>query len=235
MATRPVFVPLSEAAHFVGERHFDFQWHPGFALAQKRRNIQALHDAVIVAGYGRILEVSTKSPDEIRRRLSAFNLNVTLEEGTAIPLECAFQGSKVFEDGGPFTELYSAEPRAAKRDPRLHGSGQLVEFSFEAQRMPITPPTAFYDWLYINALLRAGISLDTVICQRHWLERSPSTRRFRISEANIGPNRFHQKRTVSWQMSMPRSCSRSSTLRSDSGNRMYIITARRMISGLVLK
>jgi hypothetical protein len=39
----------------------------------------------------------------------------------------------------------------------------------------------------------------------------------------------------SWQMSMPRSCSRSSTLRSESGNRMYIITARRMISGLVLK
>jgi hypothetical protein len=42
-------------------------------------------------------------------------------------------------------------------------------------------------------------------------------------------------RTVSWQMSMPRSCRRSSKLQSDSGNRMYIITARRMISGLVLK
>jgi len=32
------------------------------------------------------------------------------------------------------------------------------------------------------------------------------------------PNRFHQYRMVSWQMSMPRSCNRSSTLRSDSGN-----------------
>ena len=29
-------------------------------------------------------------------------------------------------------------------------------------------------------------------------------RRFLISPANIGPNRFHQSRTVSWQMSMPR-------------------------------
>ena len=38
-----------------------------------------------------------------------------------------------------------------------------------------------------------------------------------ISAANIGPNRFHQKRTVSWQISMPRSNSRSSTCRSDSG------------------
>jgi transposase-like protein len=32
-----------------------------------------------------------------------------------------------------------------------------------------------------------------------------------------GPNLFHQSRTVSWQMSMPRSNSRSSTLRRDSG------------------
>ena len=35
--------------------------------------------------------------------------------------------------------------------------------------------------------------------------------------------------------STPRSCSRSSTFRSDSGNRTYSITARRMISELVLK
>ena len=41
--------------------------------------------------------------------------------------------------------------------------------------------------------------------------------------------------TVSWLTSMPRSCSRSSTFRSESGKRMYNITARRMISGLVLK
>jgi hypothetical protein len=34
-------------------------------------------------------------------------------------------------------------------------------------------------------------------------------------------------------MSMPRSCSRSSTLRRESGNRTYSITARRMISRLV--
>ena len=32
-----------------------------------------------------------------------------------------------------------------------------------------------------------------------------------------GANRFHHNRTVSWQMSIPRSASRSSTFRSDSG------------------
>ena len=58
-------------------------------------------------------------------------------------------------------------------------------------------------------------------CQRHLLHRMPSTRRLRISDANSGPNRCHQDRTVSWLMSMPRSCSKSSTFRSDNGSRMY--------------
>ena len=40
---------------------------------------------------------------------------------------------------------------------------------------------------------------------------------------------------VSWLISMPRSCRRSSTLRSESGKRTYSITAKRIISGLVLK
>jgi hypothetical protein len=62
-----------------------------------------------------------------------------------------------------------------------------------------------------------------------------ATRFFRISAANIGSNRFHQNRTVSWLMSIPRSASRSSTLRSDSGYRTYIITTKRMTSVELLK
>ena len=41
--------------------------------------------------------------------------------------------------------------------------------------------------------------------------------------------------TPSWLMSIPRSANRSSTLRSDSGYRTYIITTRRMTSGELLK
>ena len=48
-------------------------------------------------------------------------------------------------------------------------------------------------------------------------------------------NLFHQARTVSWQISIPRSLSRSSTCRNDRGKRIYIITARRITSGEVLK
>jgi hypothetical protein len=53
----------------------------------------------------------------------------------------------------------------------------------------------------------------------------------RMSAANKGPNLFHQKRIVSWQTSIPRSKSRSSTLRNDSGKRTYISTTSRITSG----
>ena len=49
------------------------------------------------------------------------------------------------------------------------------------------------------------------------------TRFLRISAANIGPNRFHQNRTVAWLMSIPRSANKSWTLRSDR-YLTYIIT-----------
>ena len=51
----------------------------------------------------------------------------------------------------------------------------------------------------------------------------------------IGPNLFHHSLTVSWQMSIPRSNSRSSTFRSDSGKRTYISTTSRITSGDELK
>ncbi len=71
-------------------------------------------------------------------------------------------------------------------------------------------------------------------CQRQRLERHPETRRFQISAAHSGPNLLHQNGTASWLISMPRSCSRSSMLRRHNGKRMYIITARRLISSEVL-
>jgi hypothetical protein len=51
--------------------------------------------------------------------------------------------------------------------------------------------------------------------------------------ATIGPNRFQQKRTVSWLISIPRQEILDDT--HDSGYHPYIITARRMTSGDLLK
>lgn len=151
MARRPIFVPSIGPA-LVREIPLDLVWSPGFAVVQKRRNVKALHEAARAAGYSPVLEVSTKSEEKVGQHLSAFHLKVRTESLGDIPLECAFQGSKVFNRGGPYTDLYSADVRAAKRDPRLLQSGGLAGFRFEEHSFPLEPKTVFYDWLYINAI-----------------------------------------------------------------------------------
>jgi hypothetical protein len=77
-----------------------------------------------------------------------------------IPLECAYQGGKIFENGGPFRDIYSLSSLSAKRDPRLKNSGALIAFSFDDKRFSLTPKSAFYDWLYLQALYKAENLLD---------------------------------------------------------------------------
>jgi len=69
-----------------------------------------------------------------------------------VPLESAYQGSKVFGRGGPFTDLYQVDVRTAKRDSRLQTSGRIIAFEFDGIRFPNEPKTAFYDWVYVNAI-----------------------------------------------------------------------------------
>ena len=39
-------------------------------------------------------------------------------------------------------------------DPRLKSSGKLIGFQFFDKLFPLEPKNFFYDWLYINALIR---------------------------------------------------------------------------------
>jgi hypothetical protein len=121
-------------------------------VVQKEKNIKALHEAAERAGHPNILEVSTKSDNKRGQHLTAFYLKVKSEGLGEIPLECAFQGSKVFERGGPFIDMYEMDVREAKKDPRLRESGILVAFEFEGIRWPLEPKTAFYDWLYAGCV-----------------------------------------------------------------------------------
>src|SRR5262249_38932029 len=152
MAERPIFIPWPDGLRLVKEISFAFNWSTGFAPVQKKKNICALHEAAKTAGYFPLLEVSTKSDVRLGQRLSAFNLKIPHSEMGELPLECAFQGSKVFEKGGPYTDLYAVDTRTAKKDPRLRDSGKIVEFRFDGQIFSNEPKTAFYDWLYARAL-----------------------------------------------------------------------------------
>lgn len=152
MAERPIFIPDPSSPRLLSEKLVPFTWNPGLAPIQKKKNITALHASAAEMGYAPILECSTKSDEVLGQRLSAFNLKVETDLSGTITLECAFQGSKVFERGGPYTDLFCADSREARKDARLKSSGRLIGFRFEGQEFPLTPQTAFYDWLFIRSL-----------------------------------------------------------------------------------
>jgi hypothetical protein len=151
VAERPIFVPALKGTRLVAEVPVSFRWHGGMAASQKKKNIVELHASAAARGLSPLLEVSTKSDEKLGQRLSAFNLKVPLEE-TEIPFESAYQGSKVFSNGGPYTDLYDVDPREAKKDPRIRDSGSIIGFRFHEIDFPTYPKTAFYDWLYLNAV-----------------------------------------------------------------------------------
>lgn len=156
MAKRPVFMP-AERRPYVREREFEFTWHSGFARSQKQKSIQSLHEAWLACPYGkgkRILEVSQYSEGEDGKALSAFRLMKYVPSlGKSVPVECIFQAGKVFENGGPYTDLLEKMPKEAKKDERLRSSGRITGFVFEGVLYPNEPQTAFYDWIYLNACL----------------------------------------------------------------------------------
>ncbi len=151
MVKRPVFVPLIQHDHLVEEIEIEFDWNPGFSPIQKKKNVNALHEAAKRNGLYPLLEVSTKSDELLGQRLSAFSLKIETDIGPII-IESAFQGSKVFEKGGPYTDLYKKDSREAKKDIRIKSSGKLVGFNFMRNEWPLVPKTVFYDWLYLKAL-----------------------------------------------------------------------------------
>ncbi|WP_429070175.1 DarT1-associated NADAR antitoxin family protein [Aeromonas dhakensis] len=154
MAERPLFIPSTDGKTLVKTEHVTFQWFPGMSVSQKQKSVDSLHMAASsMLGCENILEVSSKSRNELGVALSAFNLTfTTLRHQRTFSVECAFQGSKVFEHGGPFTDIFEMTSREAKRDERLRSSGRLIGFRFFGCDWGIEPQTAFYDWLYINAL-----------------------------------------------------------------------------------
>ncbi|USD38555.1 hypothetical protein [Ferrimonas sp. SCSIO 43195] len=163
MAIRPVFIPAPNGQLGVVEKMLDFKWVAGMAVTQKQKSIRELHQTASTVGISPVLEISSKSESELGQKLSAFNLTFTTKKHKqTYTVESAFQGSKVFENGGPFIDLMTAKPKDAKRDIRLKEAGNLVGFNFLGKSFPPEPKTFFYDWLYINALCQNSELADQV-------------------------------------------------------------------------
>lgn len=161
MAKRFIYAP-TESEPGVREVEVEFEWFPGFAVSQKQKSIAALHNA---ADFHPILEISSKSEDDLGVKASAFNLSFfTKSSNRKVSVESAFQGSKVFAYSGPFPDMYEMTARQAKKEIRVRQHGTLTGFNFFGKDFPIRPRTFFYDWLYINTLHKDE-ELSTSMCR----------------------------------------------------------------------
>lgn len=152
MAIRPVFV-VSTDKKFVKKENIEFKIFNGFSAVQKKRSINNLHYEYLRNNKGKkILEISSKSDNDIGLKLSAFNLMIKTKNGKEFSVESAFQSSKVFENGGPYKDLLYKPSKKSKLDSRLKNSGRIIKFKFNEQFYETEPKTFFYNWLYINAL-----------------------------------------------------------------------------------
>lgn len=145
MASRPAW---SVRDGQVTKQMFEFSWNGGFAYVQTQKNVKALHDTITACHGEQALEVSSKSDSELGRKLGAFSLRLG-----EFSLENVFQAAKKYEFGGPYEELLLLTPKEAKTDERHHTSGKLQCFVHEKFEWPLEPKTAFYDYIYVKAVI----------------------------------------------------------------------------------
>ncbi len=154
MAERLCFIPIF-SDKYIEEETIEFKYYSGFALSQKQKSIQSLHGE-IKKKYpeSNILEISSKSKDDLGIRMSAFNLKLYSQDvGKPVSIESIFQSSKVFKNGGPYKDLLHKSSLDAKRDTRIKESGELLYFDYCGAKWDLEPKTMFYDYIYISALI----------------------------------------------------------------------------------
>lgn len=140
-----------KSSNIYEEKMVEFTYYNGFAISQKQKCIESMHQEIKKVENGNILEVSTKSLNEIGKHLSAFNLKLIIDKNEYY-IENIFQSSKVFELGGPYKDLLYKTPIEAKRDERIKSNGKIIGFEFNGIIYSAKPLTLFYDWIYCNAI-----------------------------------------------------------------------------------
>lgn len=149
MAQRIVF-KINESG--VSEELIDFVYVKGMSYSQKIKNVESFHKSIVKLYPNlKVLEVSSKSLEGFAKELSAFKLKLKIFNIDSY-VENIYQSSKVFENEKPHLELLNVSPLEAKRFFQDLNTGKLISFKIGYKNFPIDPPTAFYDFLYLNAL-----------------------------------------------------------------------------------
>lgn len=153
MALRMVYFPSNEYP-FYKEIPGEFEWVSGLNLKRKQMNITKLHDKIhSVFPDMKVLEISSKSMQNIGVELSALNLKMYLVSiGKMVSVENIYQGSKVYFDCNDLTDLYMVDPIKAKKDPRITSRRCPEYYILNGKRYDIDNHGSFYNAIYIQAL-----------------------------------------------------------------------------------
>lgn len=166
MATRPIFMPNYQKIsnndiaidNLVQIKNIDFTWQSGLSITDKQKSIASLHEnAKKIDGVNHVLEISTRSTEKLGVALSAFNLKIRTTKNNEIPVECIYQSSKLFQGNIQYLDLLHKSPAEAKKDERLKSSGEIIAFrpfGKQEKEWNVNPISAFYNWIYINALMQ---------------------------------------------------------------------------------
>jgi hypothetical protein len=155
MTTRIFFRPKSEFP-FYSQHNIDFHYLQGRDKQTSHTNILSMHNAITtIMPSANILDISTMSNSAFGNTLSAFNLKLHIDDKPST-VESTYQASKVFSNGGPFTDLVFTESSRSKKDERLVTSGSLLYFEYQNTSWPLVPNPNFYDYLYILALIESA-------------------------------------------------------------------------------
>lgn len=151
-ATRPIFIAWWENTLFT-QKDVEFERFMWLASEQKKKSVRSFHSKVKEQLWiNQILEISTKSDDPLWIALSAFNLRSHVLTWI-YTVESIFQWSKVFITWWPYEDFFTMHGREIKKDQRYINWTKLIEFKLLWEIRPLYPSTAFYDWLYVNALI----------------------------------------------------------------------------------
>lgn len=161
---RPVFIPIKRKP-FYKQINISFHTSGLSTFTEKQESIKELHSKFYekYPQYN-ILEISTKSLQELGVQLSAFNLmKYEAPIKKKIAVENIYQACKKFAKYGPYIDLFYVTPKEAKKDERISYSGKVLGYVYHGDEFPTNPEYLFFDYVYISALyenLRIANEID---------------------------------------------------------------------------
>lgn len=181
-AARKLFIPRKTGPNLVEEVMVSFDWTMGKGKEARQESLDSFHGRIMELGIvDSPLEVSTKSRQEEGFLLSPF-IMTNRRRPRPVSVESLYQSCKVLvgDTDSPYRHLPHGSALEAKQFSGFEG--KRVEGYLFNDGTFWEPGTGFYDWLYINMLVRRNGHLtegllrhDSFTDIEHNPKRGPST------------------------------------------------------------